>query len=70
MSQYPFPHDGPVYLMPGRIYDTLYYSRNKLKYVRYRNVDTEEWADTWEQRISDDEFMMVVACIERRPRRA
>jgi len=70
MPDYPFEHDGPVYLLPGEQYDSLYYSRNKLKYVRYRNVDLEKWSDTWEQRISDDEFMMVVACIERRSRRA
>jgi hypothetical protein len=70
VSQFPFRHDGRVYLAVGDEQVTAYYSRNKRKYKRVKLLGHQYWENTTEQAIDDDHFWMVVACIERKPRYA
>lgn len=70
MPKYPFEHDGPVFLLSDDNSETAYYSRNGRKYKRICLPLWKGWQRTTEQEIDNDTFWMVVACIERRKRRA
>jgi len=70
MLDYPFEHDGPVFLLSDGICESVYYARGLRKYKRSRTNGYPEWLSVKEQEIAGDTFWMVVACIERSPRRA
>ena len=64
MSSFPFPHDLHVYIIADDDVEVAYYSRDKGKYKRVRKLGEQTWQDTWEIRIDDATFWMVLACVE------
>lgn len=65
MPRYPFPHDLDVYTLNDGIFEIVYYAHEGRKYKRFRNLNTQGWHDTEPIPLSDEEFWMIVACVER-----
>lgn len=63
--QFPFPHDGYVYVLSDDRFEVAYYSRGYRKFKRVREIGLQNWNDTLEQEIDRDLFWFVVACVER-----
>lgn len=66
MSQDPFPHDGPIYIVADDRFEVAYYSRGYCKFKRVRELGLQTWQETTPIEIGADQFFMVIACIERR----
>jgi len=70
MTKFPFAHDGPIMRILDDDFDIVHYARDGRKYRRVRRLPSQAWDDTTEREISNDEFWMILACIERRDRNA
>lgn len=64
MVSYPFPHDGPVYVVGDEAQEIAYYSLNDQKYKRVRLCGIQNWLETKHIPIDDDHFFMVIACLQ------
>jgi hypothetical protein len=65
MTRTKFPGGTREYLVFDDVLEIKYYARNGRKFKRVRVIASQEWKDTVEQEIDNDEFWMIVACIER-----
>ena len=67
-SQFPFPHDLYVYVLSDDKFETAYYSHDRKKYKRVREIGLQTWEDAVEQEIDGDLFWTIVACFDRQRR--
>lgn len=66
MTEYPFPHNGPVYVIYDRQFEIAYYARDGKKRRRIRNTEKQTWHKTREETIDNDAFWCVVKLVEMR----
>jgi hypothetical protein len=64
-TDYPFDYDINVYIAADDHFETAYYTHNKKAYKRHRQLGRQEWEDTTPVEITHEEFLMLVACVNR-----
>lgn len=63
--RFPFPHQGPVFVIADDRFEVAYYARDYCKFKRVREIGQQTWQETAEQEIDRDHFWMIAACVER-----
>ena len=65
MKEHTFVYDGPMYMISDDQFEVIYYSRDKRKFKRVREIGKQAWEETIEQEVAGGVFWMIVAYVEK-----